>query len=848
MEKSFRGDGDTAKGSDYLLERPRLHRLLRDALAYPVVVICAGSGYGKTRALYSFLRNFEARASWMQISERDNVVTRFWESYTNTLSLIWPEAGDHLMEIGFPETTEIYAEYEKTMRKVSDLPGKHIRLFDDFHLLRNPEVLRFFEWSIEAIPPNVTIVLISRTTPELNMVGMMMQERVFTIQEDTLCFTEDEIAQFFSQLNIPVTRRDIRNIFEDTQGWAFAVNMIARTLIKDQTYERYALEAMKKNIFRLIKAELGQTISDSLWRFLLRISLIDHLSANLIRALAGDEALIEEMASLNAYVRYDFRMDAYMIHHLFLDYLRQNQNLLTPEEKRETYQAAGKWCDINGYHMDAYNYYEKSGDYDAIARKVGSYNLQMPPEMAKLAEDLFDNAPESEKLNNPIFPGLHIRLKMSVGQFNEDSLALARKYADDYESRPESPENFRALAIIYFNWALLVMCMSTYTDVYKFEHYFRKMNENYCKNPFKTVGTFNLVPMSTWASLVGSSRAGAHEEYINEIIRSIPSASVLGKGFLVGFDDLAWGELLFYRGNFDEAEQFLRRSVEKASESAQYVTLNRALVYLMQLSFQRGEYAAATEKLQALEEMLSEEDYGIRYTMYDIACGFYYCELGQPDRIPKWLQGDFSTYMHPAFLENYSNRIKVRYRYQTHQYSSLLGYFENGLKQNLLLFGRLGILIYRAMVLYQLKRRDEAIASLTEAYHAAEPNKIIVLFTQCGKDMRTLTTSILKDDVCPIPRDWLEEINRKSSAYAKRRSKMISEYREANQIVEEVSLSNREKQILKELSQGLSRSEIASSQNLSVNTVKMFVKSIYDKLNANSLADAIRIAAEKKLI
>ncbi|MCL2517175.1 MAG: hypothetical protein FWF15_01305, partial [Oscillospiraceae bacterium] len=358
------------------LKRPRLHKLLDDAMSYPLVVVCAGAGYGKTRVVHSFLQENEAHTIWLQISERDNNATRFWESYTNVVSLSRPETGARLAEIGFPETDEAFAKYTTVMRGLAALPGIHIQIFDDFHLIHNTAVLRFFERAVSMIPSNVTLLLISRTAPELNLIGMMMRERVFTIQENTLCFTEDEILEYFNQLKLSVTKADIRNIYDDTQGWAFAVNLIGRSLMKEQKYERYALEAMKKNIFRLIEAETSQMLSGRLWRFLLRISLIDHLAASLIKTLAEDETVIEEMELVNAYIRYDFHLDTYMIHHLFLEYLRQKQDeFLTDEDKRETYQAAGEWCDANGYQTDALSYYEKSGDYGAITRKIASFNV-----------------------------------------------------------------------------------------------------------------------------------------------------------------------------------------------------------------------------------------------------------------------------------------------------------------------------------------------------------------------------------------------------------------------------------------------------------------------------------------
>ena len=848
MKKFFDHDPNVFPQRGDYMERPRLHKLLKNAVNYPLVVVCAGAGYGKTRAVYSFLQEYDANTAWLQFSERDNIATRFWESYTSAVSLAVPKVGARFMEIGFPETDEAFTKFSMMVREIASLPRKQIRVLDDLHLLHNLTVLRFIERTVNMLPPNMTVILISRTTPNINLINLMMQERVFTIHEDTLCFTEDEIAGYFNQLELTITSGDTRNIYDDTQGWAFAINLIGRSLAKEQKYERYALEAMKKNIFRLIEAEISKTVSKPLWRFLLRISLIDHLAASLIKALAKDDALVKEMESLNAYIRYDFNMDTYLIHNLFRDYLRDNQDqFLTDEEKRETYQTAGEWCDANSYHMDAFSYYEKSGDYVAISRKVATLNLQIPLDMALYIQAIFDRASNDAVLQSPMFYAMNLKIKMSLAQIDE-ALALAESYAKAYEAQPDSLENSYALFSAYSVWGFLRMLNCTRTDIYDFDAYFEKMAEYYDKIQYPVIGTYSTMPMSAWASLVGTSRAGAQEEYLQAISKAIPPVSRILKGCFYGLDDLVRGELYYYRGEFDDAEQYLKQSVDKARTCDQYATQNRALVYLMQIAFLRGDFADATAKLQTMEALLSEKDYGIRYTMYDIACGFYHLAMGQPEHVLEWLKCDYSPYAHPSFLENYANRVKALYRYQTHQYNALLSRAESANTQNTVLFGKVGLKVVQALSLYKLKRRSEAIAAFAEAYHLAAPNKIVLSFIYYTKDMRTLTSAALKDDRNLIPREWLEDINRKSSACAKRRAKMISEYRLANNLNGKMALTERETAILKDLSQGLSRSEIAASRNISVNTVKMVIGIIYDKLYVASLPDAIRVAVDRKII
>ena len=435
-----------------------------------------------------------------------------------------------------------------------------------------------------------------------------MHEQIFTIHEDMLRFTEAEITGYFNYLKLPVTNGDIRNIYDDTQGWAFAVNLIGRSLIKGQSYQPYMREALKTNIYHLIEAEISQTVSEDLWRFLLRISLIDHLAASLIRELANDDALIRGVEQINAFIHYDFRMDVYIIHYLFLDYLRKKQQILTDEEKCGTYQKAAVWCEVNGFHMDALSYSEKSGDYDSVMRKIALCNVDIPQDMARYASEILDHMPEGTKSLNPVFPAMYLKLKISLGQL-DDASAFAERFAAVYEARPESPGRNRGLAGIYGAWALLRRNMCTYTDIYDFDAYYQRMSEYFHRSPFKTLGAYNSLPSTAWASLVGTSRAGAQEEYIGAVARAAPYVSQVLNGLFAGYEDLLRGELGFYRGEFKDSEQFLNQSIDKAYACGQYSTQSRALVYLLELSFFHGGFVSASEVLSKMEGLLNKKNY-----------------------------------------------------------------------------------------------------------------------------------------------------------------------------------------------------------------------------------------------
>ncbi|MCL2013964.1 MAG: LuxR C-terminal-related transcriptional regulator [Oscillospiraceae bacterium] len=847
MNKSFFSNIENLHKSNIFLERTRLWKTLETAADYPLIAVYAGSGYGKTRSVYSFLQEYGAATIWMQLTERDNILTHFWENYVHMVSMSWPEAAAQLREIGIPDSEETFAKYTTVRENALKDHKKCFFVYDNFHLLNNPDILHIIEKIANSVPSNETVIIISRTMPEVNMTGLMLRERIFTIREDTLCFTEDEIAEYFKQLELDVARQDIRDIYDETKGWVFAVSLIGRSMGKDVKYERYTLEAMKKNVFKLIEAEISNIISEPLRRFLLRISLIDRLAAGLIKTLAGNETLIREMECLNAYIRYDYHLGVYMIHHLFLETLRQKQDLLTDGEKRKTYQTAAEWCEQNGYQTDALSYYNKAENWDAILRIIYIFNFPIPQDIADYVLKIFDEVPEELLSQNPLFPTVTIKLNMSLGLMAEAN-SLAERYVQEYEARPETPENNRALANIYGSWGMLQVINGNHTDGYHFDTCFEKQRFYHDKSPEKAYNLMTNTVVGSYALLVGTNRAGVPEEYIETMSRSIPHISHVFNGGFYGLDDLARGELFYFRRDFNTAEQHLNRALEKSREKDQYDIQNRSMLYLMLISLTRGNMKNADELFKSMEELLDIKEYTVRYESYDIARSHFYIALGCPELIPGWLKSDFSNYAHPSFWENIANRIKAHYRYLTRQYNVLLTFLENIPENRTMLLGRIVFKILEALTLYKLKRQNEAIQILTVAYRLAEPNRFITPFAQYAKDMRTLTAAALRNDSCEIPHAWLEDINRKSSAFAKRQKYLITEYMAANHIEERIHLTSRETEILRDLSQGLSRTEIAASRNISVSTVKVAINIIYEKLHANSLADAVRIAKDIKII
>jgi LuxR family maltose regulon positive regulatory protein len=438
---------------------------------------------------------------------------------------------------------------------------------------------------------------------------------------------------------------------------------------------------------------------------------------------------------------------------------------------------------------------------------------------------------------------------MSVGRDSE-SIADARARAERYSALPASDFKNRVLCGVYTALGIMSFLTLPHTDRCDFDVLLEKADHYYRLSPSEDFGSVTSVSLDAWASKVGTARSGAMEEYIETLTRAIPHAVAALNGFMYGLDDLARGELLFYKGDLKMAEKFLRQALHKAETRNQYETRNRSLFYLLRVGAAQGDFGKIQETHKLLEAQLGMRGDFARYVSYDIVSSWYYSLLGQPQLVADWLKGDFAQVSLGIHQTNFRNFIKAKFHYANKQYHEMLSFLELDRTPYLVLFGKLEMKVLEAACKYQIKNKGASLLALKEAYDLALSNGLTMPFIELGKDMRTLTAAAMREKNCDIPRSWLEVINRKAATYAKRLAFVVSEYRKANNLDAEynVPLSEREMDVLNGLWQGLSRAEIAAAHDLSINTVKMVLSSIYTKLGADSVADVIRIALSRKLI
>ncbi|MDR1206111.1 MAG: LuxR C-terminal-related transcriptional regulator [Peptococcaceae bacterium] len=838
-----------------------MSHLLEEAVRFPAVTMVAGAGCGKTHAVYSFLRRHSAKTAWMQLSDTDNATDEFWEKLIQMFPYKDenPDGGSELRQIKFPKTKKQFVKFAVWLKDQLNPDVKYIFVFDDVHRIHEKSVLRFIEDAVSLAFSNVCTILISRSQPAIETARLDSKGLLARIGEDDLCFGKNELLDYFRIRDIKLSSQFAANIYDATEGWIFAIRLLEMSLKSQTLDENDALSAMKLNIFKLIENEVFPMVSETTQKLLILVSLMDDLPAEFLRTLAPEEGFITEFGRISSFVRYDADSNIYHIHHLFLEFLKSRQTLLTQAEKQGFYSKVAGWYAENHLITEAVDCYKKAGDHEALLKTVHTLpilaiTIRDARFLLSVMEELLDGDHEGTGNSEITRYIVRARLLIDLGRF-EEAMIEGQTAVRKYEALPWTDLGCHILAESYVNLGFVTMLTCMYTKDYGCARYFEKARHYSQWTSYPVTAPIVNTTVSSYICRVGCpAESGEFEKSIEAFAPAIPYVSEMMNGCFSGLDDLALAETAYYKDNLKDAEKFACQSAAIAREKAQYEVEQRALFFLLRSGVHLGKIPQIRNVLKEWESQLGNADFPNRQISYDLMMGWFYTQLGRTDKLAKWLKDDFDPSALNSSVSGLEIVVKSKFYLADKKYYELLAFLEvqendDGIRG--FLFGRMDIGVLRAAALYCTGERAKAVDALQAVYDMGQSNAIDMPFIELGSPMRLLTAAALKDKNCAIPQPWLENINKRSAAYAKKLLETAKLYQRRDPRQDpapNIKLSPREAEILVSLSQGLTRKEIAAAGQVSGDTVKSMIKSLYNKLGAVNRADAVRIAVKNGML
>ena len=839
-------DGENRYSGIFVLERKRVQTVFEAESANPLVTVIAGAGFGKTQAMISFLCHTDKTVVWHQFSVRDNLAARFWDDFIKSFGELGGQSLEKLRFLDFPETGPKFDRFLLMLIELIKTTTINFLVFDDVHVLYEKSVLVFLERLANATLPNCTIFLLSRSALPFNVMGQKAKGRLGQITEEQLAFTKEEVDAYFSGREIKISPQLLKDVYEISGGWIAAIYLIALSFRRGVQYSVNPYPALQGDLHKMIEQELFLYLSPEMKKFACKLSLLERLPADFLNMFSQQEKyLVEEFVKISSFVRYDVFSGNYYIHRILQDYLvGQQKNWLSEKEIKETYLAMACWCIKNERAIDAISYSEKAGDYELVVSIILSRGLRCPVETANYFVEVLERAPRWLYTEKPIIEILKARAYLNNFMIEKAHQSLKTLQAQ-YEKMPNTSQNRQMLGETYVLLGLIDLVLCFETNQYDFLRFFKRASELLPEGSTVIDKEIQFY-CGDYVCLVRTPIAGQIEKAVQAAEEAMPNITHLMHGGGYGMGPLGKAEYFYLLRNFKEAEKNARQAMLMAREKNQKDVELTAIFYMMKISLAFGEFEEL-ERLLARMKEIAEKARDSYKVMQNIFEGWYYVQIGEYDKISPWIL-DFqqSKEMTSPITFALDHLVRAKYQYANGNYYELLAELEEqkglfGLQAYLV--GAVDILLIKAATFYRLDEKESALRNIEEAYRQAVSNGLIMPFIELGASMRTLAQFAQNAGGCSIPVEWLEDIKRKSSTYAKKLAYIGNYYKRFTKD-DSPHLTKKELEMLKNICRGLTREEIATECDLSINTVKSMLRMIYSKLGAANSYDAIRIAAQ----
>ena len=361
------------------IARPRLLSRLNEGVGRRLILVTAPAGFGKSTLIAEWLAEkrsdpLKPVIGWVSLDEGDNDIGRFLAYLLAALGDSDLTAGLHeMLDAGLPAETILTALINNLVPPNRSM----ILVWDDYHRINASDVHAAVAFLLENLPPNLKVVLISRTDPPLPLARLRAGRQMTEIRARDLRFTLDEVDVFLaSALDEALTQDEVRTLEARTEGWIAGLQMAALSLRGHAAPGKFieAFAGSHRYIFDYLTDEVLSQRPTGTRDFLLQTSILDRMCAPLCEAVTGrsdGQAVLETLEAANLFiVPLDDDREWYRYHHLFADLLRARLARQFPDRWIAAHLAASLWLEDQGQLYEAIDHALAANDHGRAAGMI----------------------------------------------------------------------------------------------------------------------------------------------------------------------------------------------------------------------------------------------------------------------------------------------------------------------------------------------------------------------------------------------------------------------------------------------------------------------------------------------
>jgi len=331
------------RSTSALIARPGLSARIENSAKLTLLQAPPGSGKSTLLAQWPEHSHIKHRVAWLLCGQRDRDAVHFFSSLATSV--------DQAMDLGDPVTSTTAATWQCSAEhlvdalcdRLSSLQDELVIAIDDLQFLDCAESEHQL-WSLIAqSAPCVRWIVATRQTPRFDLQRLKLIDQLTVLNGSDLSFQPEQIAELALLLNgTALSPLAAAECCRRTEGWIAGVKLA----LLDHAGADLG-DALNYDVVAYLNSAAWESLSESLQDALLATCICDRFCAELADALLeipGSGRLLDEMERLQLFVQpLDGKHRWFRYHTLYREFLNAQLRKLWPQHVIRLHRAASHW-------------------------------------------------------------------------------------------------------------------------------------------------------------------------------------------------------------------------------------------------------------------------------------------------------------------------------------------------------------------------------------------------------------------------------------------------------------------------------------------------------------------------
>lgn len=410
--------------------RARVNDRLTAAARFPVTLIVAPAGFGKSVALRDFTLTARIDALTLDVRREDDTLAAFAARLSETIAPVAPGA-----PASFAAIRRQIASSASAARDLAQWFHEHLRravctiVIDDLHFAAaDPSSVEMLANLIERTPDHVRWILAARSDLGLPVASWTAYGRMeLPVGEPDLRFTPQEALAAAEEAQSGVDAGEVEELRRLTDGWAVALSIALRTRMYAADL-RTAAASTREMLYRYLAEQVYAQLAQADRDFLLATCVFPSFNLEMARDVGARDESFGHIRHL-AFVS-EVSPGEYRYHDLFRDFLEATLRRGGEPVWHAALVRAGDVALRHGQPSLAIEQYTRAADGERLGLLLHTYGLQLfdRGKGDRIAQALAAIG-EAASFADPVIAGLRAMLEAAQGRIDEADRAFDRAVA-----------------------------------------------------------------------------------------------------------------------------------------------------------------------------------------------------------------------------------------------------------------------------------------------------------------------------------------------------------------------------------------------------------------------------------